>query len=57
MRKYTPGTHAGLLLVRLARPGRDALLARVAMLFTTEPVEQWHGCVVATDHKVRAKRP
>ena len=29
LRRYTPGTHAGLLLVRLAEPGRDALLERV----------------------------
>ena len=29
MRRYTPGTHEGLLLVRLAQPGRDALVARV----------------------------
>jgi predicted nuclease of predicted toxin-antitoxin system len=58
VRRYTPGTHAGLLLVRLAQPGRDALVARVAMLFETEPVDQWRSClVVATDHKVRVKRP
>jgi len=58
MRLYTPGTHAGLLLVRLAHPGRDALMERVAALFATEPVDQWQGClVVATDHKVRVKRP
>jgi hypothetical protein len=58
VRRYSPGTHAGLLLVRLAQPGRDALLAGVAMLFATEPVNRWHGClVVATDHKVRVKRP
>ena len=58
VRQYTPGTHAGLLVMRLARPGRDALVARVAMLFATELVEQWRGClVVATDHKVRIKRP
>ncbi len=58
VRRYTPGTHAGLLLVRLAQPGRDALVARVTMLFETEPVDQWRGClVVATDHKVRVKRP
>ena len=57
-RRYTPGTHAGLLLVRLAQPGRDALVARLALLFATESVEQWEGClVVASDHKVRVKRP
>lgn len=58
VRRYVPGTHAGLLLVRLAQPGRDALVARVVLLFATESVDQWKGClVVATDHKVRVKRP
>jgi hypothetical protein len=58
MRRYAPGTHAGLLLVRLTRPGRDALLARVSTLFQTEKVEDWAGClVVVTDWKVRVKRP
>jgi predicted nuclease of predicted toxin-antitoxin system len=58
VRRYTPGTHAGLLLVRLAHPGREALLARAKAIFSTEPVEQWRGClVVATEHKIRIKRP
>lgn len=58
MRIYTPGTHAGLLLVRLARPGRDALVERVAALFANEIVTEWQGClVVATEHKLRIKRP
>ena len=39
MRLYTPGTHAGLVLVRLANPGRDALLERIAALFATELAE------------------
>jgi predicted nuclease of predicted toxin-antitoxin system len=58
VRRFMPGTHAGVLLVRLAQPGRNALVARVAMLFATERVDEWRGClVVATDHKVRIKRP
>jgi len=57
-RRYIPGTHGGLLLLRLSQPGRDALVARLALLFATEPVDQWKGClVVATDHKVRVKHP
>jgi predicted nuclease of predicted toxin-antitoxin system len=57
-RRYVPGTHFGLLLVRLAHPGREALLARISALFVTEAVDVWRGClVVATDHKVRVKRP
>jgi hypothetical protein len=57
-RQFAPGTHAGLLLVRLARPGREASVSRVTLLFATEPIEQWRGClIVATDHKLRVKRP
>ena len=57
MRRYVPGTHAGLLLVRLARPGRSALLERVSQVFETEKVEDWAGClVVVTDRKVRVRR-
>ena len=57
LRRFSPGAHAGLLLMRLAQPSRNALVQRVAMLFATEPVEYRRGClVVATDHKVRVKR-
>jgi predicted nuclease of predicted toxin-antitoxin system len=41
VRQYTPGTHGGLLLVRLAQPSGDALVARVSLLsepFAPEPV-------------------
>lgn len=41
VRRYTPGTHSGLLLVRLPRPGRNALLDRVTALFRTEQIETW----------------
>lgn len=57
-RRYMPGTHHGLLLVRLARPGRAALFDRILDLFSSERVEEWARClVVATDQKVRVKRP
>ena len=58
MRQDTPGTHEGLLLVRLTHPGRNALVARVVLLFATENVDLWKGClVVTTDSKVRVRRP
>jgi predicted nuclease of predicted toxin-antitoxin system len=58
MRRYVPGTHAGLLLVRLPRPGRNTLFERVSAVFQTEQVTDWTGClVVATDRKVRVRRP
>ena len=58
IRRYAPGTHDGLLLIRLMRPGRTALFERVHSLFKSERVEEWTKClVVATDRKVRIKRP
>jgi predicted nuclease of predicted toxin-antitoxin system len=58
VRRYTPGTHAGLLLVRLTRPGRNALFERVSTVFQTEKVEDWTGClVVGTEQKIRIRRP
>jgi predicted nuclease of predicted toxin-antitoxin system len=58
VRRYTPGTHAGLLLVRLMRPSRNDLFERVSTLFQTEKIEEWTGClVVATEQKIRIRRP
>lgn len=57
-RKYAPGTHQGLMLVRLPIPGRLALFERVSAVFRTEDVESWKGCIVtATPRKVRVRRP
>jgi predicted nuclease of predicted toxin-antitoxin system len=58
LRRFRPGTHMGVLLLRLSQPGRLGLTSRVVTLFATEAVEQWRGClVVATDQKVRVRRP
>lgn len=58
IRRYAPGTHSGVLLVRLPQPGRAALSERVAALFEVEDVESWKGCLVtATSRKVRVRRP
>ena len=57
-RAFAPGTHHGILLVRLPQPGRTALAQRVATLFRGEDVDSWSGCLVtATPRKVRVKRP
>ena len=58
LRRFAPGTHHGLLLLRLRAPGREALLSRIHALFQTEAVETWkRAFVVVTDHKVRVRRP
>jgi len=57
IRKFTPGTHQGLLLVRLRLPGRVALAARLRHVFSSAEVESWVGCfVLVTDRKIRVHR-
>jgi predicted nuclease of predicted toxin-antitoxin system len=58
IRQFRPGTHHGLLLVRLREPGRLALMTKLRTLFETEDTGDWPGCfVVLTDHKLRIRRP
>lgn len=58
LRKFTPGAHAGILVVRYRNPGRLALARAVIDLFTHEDVDAWAGCfVVATERKLRIRRP
>jgi predicted nuclease of predicted toxin-antitoxin system len=58
IRQFRPGTHQGILLLRLRTPGRAALTARLLSIFETEEVEAWDRCfVVATERKVRVVRP
>ncbi|HEV2380770.1 MAG TPA: DUF5615 family PIN-like protein [Terriglobia bacterium] len=57
-RRFGPGTHCGILLVRLREPSRKTLTERIEALFRDEDAESWTGCfVVATDRKVRVRRP
>ena len=58
IRAYRPGTHEGILLLRLRNASRQALLARVLSVFRREAVEDWSRCfVVASETKVRVRRP
>ena len=53
-RRFRPGEHCGILVVRLREPGRDALVRRVRQVFSTEDVDAWTGCfLVLTEHKLR----
>lgn len=58
IRRFRPGSHPAILLLRLRNPGRAALFAKVVSIFEKEAVETWVGCfVVATDRKLRIRRP
>ena len=58
IRRFTPGTHAGVLVIRLKESGRRSLYQRLLLVFTQEDVESWRGCfVIVSDRKIRVRRP
>jgi predicted nuclease of predicted toxin-antitoxin system len=58
LRRFAPGSHHGILLVRLHSPNRRNLLERIAELFQKENIGEWAGCfVVASERKIRVLRP
>lgn len=55
IRKFAPGTHHGILLIRMRDPSRRSLEERVGRLFAMEESLSWgRGFIVATDLKIRA---
>lgn len=58
VRAFAPGTHHGLVLLRMREPGRVAMRSRVLAVFRSEPVEQWERCVIViADKKIRVRTP
>jgi len=58
IRQFRPGTHHGIMLVRLRDPGAGALAERIRSIFESEAVVTWQGClVIATERKIRVRRP
>jgi predicted nuclease of predicted toxin-antitoxin system len=56
--RFAPGTHAGVLILRLRDPGREHLFRKIQTVFQDENVESWKRCfVVLTDRKLRIRRP
>lgn len=57
VRRFAPGTHHGLILVRLDVPGRLALIDRIVEAFGAGDADSWERAfVVVTDRKVRVRR-
>ncbi len=58
LRAFRPGTHAGLLLLRLHSQPRRVITEQIELIFRTEDVATWAGCfVVVHQHKIRIFRP
>lgn len=57
VRKFAPGGHEGVMIVRLRQPGRAALINRIGGYFKHENVSDIAGCfIVLTDRKIRIRR-
>ena len=56
-RKFQPGSHAGIVLVRFQSPGRATLFNLLSSIFRNHDVEAWKGCfVVLSETKIRIRR-
>jgi predicted nuclease of predicted toxin-antitoxin system len=57
VRIFAPGTHHGLLLLRMNEPGRLAVARRVEALFLMQEAETWSKCfVLASERKIRVRK-
>ena len=58
IRKFKPGKHHGLLIVRLRMPGNDAVAKRILQIASSIDLDEFARCfVVVTDNKLRIRRP
>ncbi len=57
LRRYVASGHHGVLVLRLHRPTRSQIIARVRTLFESSDVSSWAGSfVLATETKIRIRR-
>ena len=58
VRQFAPGTHPGILVVRLRNPGANALVDRISSAVNEHPLDLLAGCfAVLSDRKLRIRRP
>jgi predicted nuclease of predicted toxin-antitoxin system len=56
LRKFQPGSHAGIVLVRFQNPGRVALFDVLSSIFRNHDLEAWKSCfVVLSETKIRIR--
>ena len=58
IRRFKPGTHPGIVLVRLRDPNRRKLIERLTTTLQSHDIQSWAGCfVVIGDVRLRMMRP
>ena len=58
MRKFKPGTHSGILILRLNKEGKNYILSYIKHLLSSFDFNDWSRCfIIASDHKIRVNKP
>jgi predicted nuclease of predicted toxin-antitoxin system len=58
VRRFPPGNHPGILLVRPGRHSREAVLEILSRVLREQPLETLKGCLVVADPiQTRVRRP
>ena len=58
VRRFPPGTHPGILLVRARSKSRQAVLEILQRTLAEQPLESLRGCLVVADERLtRIRRP
>jgi len=58
IRHFPPGTHEGILVLRLSRQGREAIRNLFQAILAQHPLESFKGCIVIADERrIRVRRP
>jgi predicted nuclease of predicted toxin-antitoxin system len=58
IRRFPPGTHEGILVLRLTRQGRKAIRDLFQAVLVQHPLESFKGCIVIADERrIRVRKP
>jgi len=58
IRHFLPGTHEGILILRLARQGRRAIRTVFQAVLAQCPLDSFKGCIViVNEHRIRVRKP
>jgi predicted nuclease of predicted toxin-antitoxin system len=56
-RQLAPGSHPGIIILRLHHPSQSALTERLRQVLSIDSLESWQKClVIITDHRIRIRR-
>jgi predicted nuclease of predicted toxin-antitoxin system len=58
IRKFPPGTHPGILILRLSNQSREVVKQTLSKIIKAHPLETIKGCLaVADEYRTRIRRP